>query len=53
MNFVADKVKVNGPKVDGGFTVTFEVGEHQQFEVAKLLAIPQQTTMKVVLEIDE
>lgn len=53
MNFIADKVKVNGPKVDGGFSVTFEVGEHMQYEVAKLIAIPQQVSLKVVVELDE
>ena len=50
MEFVADKVKITGPKADGGFTVSFDVGEYQQLEVASLLAIPQQTSITVKVE---
>ena len=53
LEFSADKIKINGPKVDGGFTVTFETGEQEQINVAKLLAIPQQTSVKVKIEIND
>lgn len=46
----ADKVKITGPKVDGGFSVTLEVGEYEQAEVAKLLAIPQNVVINVQIE---
>lgn len=29
INFVADRVKISGPRVDGNFTITFDVGEYQ------------------------
>lgn len=48
----ADKVKISGPKVDGGFTLSFEVGEHMQSEIAKCLLIPQQTGITVELTVD-
>lgn len=48
----ADKVSVTGPKVDGGYTVKFEVGEYNQEQVAELLRIPQQVNLKVSVEIN-
>ena len=27
-NFVADRVKIAGPRIDGNYTVTFEIGEY-------------------------
>ncbi len=41
MRITADKVKVNGPQVDGGYSVTFYVGEYQQKEIAELIKLPQ------------
>lgn len=34
--FVADKVKVHGPKIDGTFTVTFETGEYAWEQIKEL-----------------
>lgn len=28
ITFIADKVKMNGPKVDGTFTISFDTGEY-------------------------
>ena len=47
IEFTSDKIKITGPKMDGGYTVTFEVGEYMQLEVVKLLAIPQQLPVVV------
>jgi len=47
LSFVADKVKIFGPKVDGSFTVSFEVGEYEQEKIAELLRIPQQTPLRI------
>ena len=47
MEFTADKVKVSGPKVDGSFTVTFEVGEYEAEKVSDLLKVPQNTLLKI------
>lgn len=49
----ADKVKVNGPKVDGSYSITFETGEYEQLNVAKIMTIPQQTPLKITVEINE
>lgn len=53
LSFSADKIKVNGPKIDGGYSVTFDVGEFEQSNVAKLFSIPQQTIVKVSIDVDE
>lgn len=50
--FQSDKVKVNGARVDGSYTITFEVGEYEQLNVAGLLLIPQQKLMKVTVEVE-
>ncbi len=50
IEFIADKIYVRGPRVDGSYVVTFEVGEYMQPKVAKLLTIPQQTNVKVGVE---
>lgn len=50
INFSADKVKIHGPKVDGGFTVSLEVGEYEQRAVAKLLMLPQNGIVQVTIE---
>jgi hypothetical protein len=52
IEFGADGVKVSGPNKDGGYTVTFSTGEYMQNQIAELLRIPQQTALKVVVEID-
>ena len=41
ITFEADSLKVAEPRVDGSYTLSFSVGQHQQLEVAKLLTIPQ------------
>lgn len=53
ISFLADKIRVNGPKVDGSYTVTFETGEYEQENVAKVLSIPQQTVVRVIIVQDE
>lgn len=49
ITFLADKIKINGAKVDGSYTVSFDVGEYEQLQVAKLLTIPQGTVVKVTI----
>lgn len=52
MQFLADKVRVNGPLADGGYSVTFSVGEYESSKVAQLLTIPQDVIKKVTVEVD-
>lgn len=40
MKFQVDKISVRGPKVDGGYSVTMELGEYEQAKVAQLMAMP-------------
>ena len=47
MKFNADKVKVSGPNSDGGYIVTFWLGEYQQQNAVKIMAIPQYTGLEV------
>lgn len=49
----ADKVSVRGPRIDGGYTVSFDFGEQEQVHVAQLIAVPQQTVVKVTVEVPE
>lgn len=49
----ADKLAIYGPKTDGGLTLTFSIGEYEQTQVAKLLMIPQQTALKLVVEVED
>ena len=53
VKFGADKLKVYGPKVDGGYTITFETGEYERKNVAKMLEIPTQTEIHVEVKYDE
>lgn len=50
IRFIADKVKLVGPKVDGGFTVTFEVGE---YEWPKIKDLPDLNGKIIVVEVKE
>lgn len=51
LEFIADKVRINGPKVDGGYSVTFEVGDYEQDKVASLLTIPQGEAIQISVEV--
>lgn len=53
ISFNADSMKIYGPKVDGGFTVTFTTGEYEQLSIVKLMAISQAMNIKVTAEVDD
>ena len=52
IQFLADKVRISGPKVDGSTSVTFEVGEYEQSKVAELLKMPHDVILKVSVEVE-
>jgi len=52
INLHADKVKINGPKVDGTYTLSFDIGEYEQIKVMKIMAIPQNTSLKLTIDIE-
>jgi hypothetical protein len=47
INFLADKVRISGPLVDGSYNITFSVGEYQAKNVSELLRLPQNIILKV------
>lgn len=47
----ADSVSMRGPGVDGGFSVTFKLGEYQRENVAILTALPNPGDLGKVLQI--
>lgn len=51
VTFLADKLKIVGPKVDGSLSVTLDTGEYEQEKVAELLKLPTGTPLKVTIEI--
>ena len=53
VQFMADKVTVYGPKVDGGLTVKFETGEQEQNSVARLLTVSRGVGLRVTVEVVE
>jgi hypothetical protein len=36
IQFIADKVKIAGPKIDGSYTISFEVGEYAYDQIMHL-----------------
>ena len=51
IKFTADKVDVNSKRIDGTRVVKLDVGENSYKELAKILLIPEQTNVRVTLEV--
>jgi hypothetical protein len=49
ISFIADKVKLNGPRVDGSYTVTFEVGEYMWDQIKELPKLNSETIIVGVI----
>ena len=49
ITFIADKVKLNGPKVDNSFSITFETGEYV-WDMVKELPNMNGKTLKITVE---
>lgn len=43
IELTSDSIKIAGPRVDGNYTITLNVGEWQAIQIAKLLAVPTNT----------
>ena len=50
ITFSSSKIRFNGPKVDGGYVISFEAGEESQVEIAKLMVLPQNENVSVTVE---
>lgn len=44
-----DKIKINGPKVDNSYTISFDIGEYERELIAQLVALP--TDVEIILEV--
>ncbi len=38
-SFLADKVKISGPRIDGSYTITFEVGEYEYDNIKDMVKL--------------
>ena len=47
--FVADRLRISGPLVDGGFRISLDVGEYMADRVADLVKLPQQVPLEVTV----
>ena len=54
LNLTADQIRIRGPKVDGGYVITLEVGEYEVQTIAKLMSeLNNEDVVKVTLEQNE
>ncbi len=51
--FLSDKVKVNGPRVDNSYSVSFDVGEYEKTKLANLLLLDPGQVLKVSVDTDD
>lgn len=47
-----DSIKINGPKVDMGYSLTFNIGEYEKNVVAQLLAINPEDITQLEVQIN-
>jgi len=52
IKFMADKVSLNGPSVDGSYKVTFTVGEYMVKNIQELVSVFDKN-IKVAVQIEE
>lgn len=52
IEFGSDKVKINGPKADNTYNVTFETGEFEREQIAELFKLDPYSIMRVTVEVE-
>lgn len=50
IKFIAYKVKISGPRVDGSYTITFEVGE---YAYEQIMLLPKLNGQAMVVEVKD
>lgn len=50
MEFVADKISIRGPRVDGSWVVSFEIGEYEVNKLQELFTLDRETLKRVVVQ---
>ena len=53
IELIADKIKVNGPRLDNAYTITLEVGEYEREKIAQITSIAQPANFKVSIEVEK
>ncbi len=53
IEIISDKVSVNGPRIDGTYKVTFEVGEYMRDKIGDIIKLPTDNALKVTIELYE
>lgn len=48
INFIADKLSVRGPKVDGSWVISLETGEYEREKISELIKL--KGNVKVTIE---
>lgn len=50
ITLTADQIKINGPKVDGSFTLSISVGEYEKHKLAPLMMMGNDKVYKVTIK---
>jgi hypothetical protein len=50
IELLVDKIKIYGPKVDGGYKLTFEIGEYEKDKLAELIKELYDTNYKITIQ---
>lgn len=50
ITFIADRVKINGPRIDGNYSITFETGE---FEWGNIKELPNLNGESIVVNVSK
>lgn len=53
IELLADSVKINGPRIDGSYAITFSCGEYMKAEIAKILQLPECVLELSITKYDE
>ncbi len=48
--FQADNVRVNGPKKDDSYSITFETGVYEAENISKLFLIPRESNLQISIK---
>ena len=52
IELLSDKLLIRGPRVDGTFTISFEIGEYERNKVAELVNLDPGVALKLTIEED-
>ena len=50
ITLMADKILIRGPRVDGTWTISFEIGEYEKPKLAPLMMMENDKNYKITVE---